>query len=158
MKWQRKKLKPICGSLVNSMTPKLNMMRKAVMLRKLSPLFIQTYFSQSELSELLHGSIKSDTESFVSVIAASVWQLFSLSDLGPSWSEVGTTDRNGGNYLIAVIQRGQKFKETMEAFQQKRAEFIAQGIRSFDAETLYVFLEWIRGNGHKLDRITGMAV
>ena len=51
-----------------------------------------------------------------------------------------------------------KFKETMEAFQQKRAEFIAQEIRIFDAETLYVFLEWIRGNGHKLDRITGMAV
>lgn len=46
----------------------------------------------------------------------------------------------------------------MEAFQQKRAEFIAQEIRNFDAETLYVFLEWIRGNGHKLDRITGMAV
>ena len=48
--------------------------------------------------------------------------------------------------------------ETMEAFQQKRAEFIAQEIRNFDTETLYVFLEWIRGNGHKLDRITGMAV
>ena len=74
------------------------------------------------------------------------------------WSEVGTTDRNGGNYLIAIIHRGQKFKETMEAFQQKRAEFIAQEIRNFDAETLYVFLEWIRGNDHKLDRITGMAV
>ena len=73
-------------------------------------------------------------------------------------SEVGTTDRNGGNYLIATIHRGQKFKETMEAFQQKRAEFIAQEIRNFDAETLYVFLEWVRGNGHKLDRITGMAV
>ena len=68
-------------------------------------------------------------------------------------SEVGTTDRNGGNYLIAIIHRGQKFKETMEAFQQKRAEFIAQEIRNFDTETLYVFLEWIRGNGHKLDRI-----
>ena len=60
--------------------------------------------------------------------------------------------------MIAVIHRGQKFKETMEDFQQKRAEFIAQGIRSFDAETLYVCLEWIRGNAHKLDRITGMAV
>jgi len=60
--------------------------------------------------------------------------------------------------LIAVIHRGQKFKETMEAFQQKRAEFIAQGIRNLDAEILYVFLEWIRSNGHKLDRITGMAV
>ena len=60
--------------------------------------------------------------------------------------------------MIAIIHRGQKFKETMEAFQQKRAEFIAQGIRSFDAETLYVFLEWICGNDHKLDRITGMAV
>ena len=43
-------------------------------------------------------------------------------------SEVGTTDRNGGNYSIAIIHRGQKFKETMEAFQQKRAEFIAQEI------------------------------
>ena len=46
-------------------------------------------------------------------------------------SEVGTTDRNGGNYLIAIIHRGQKFKETMEAFQQKRAEFIAQGNQKF---------------------------
>lgn len=45
--------------------------------------------------------------------------------------------------MIAVIHRGQKFKETMEAFQQKRAEFIARGIRSFDTETLYVFLEWV---------------
>lgn len=60
--------------------------------------------------------------------------------------------------MIAVIHRGQKFKETMEAFQQKRVEFIAQEIRNFDAETLYVFLEWIRGNAHKLDRITGVAV
>ena len=57
-----------------------------------------------------------------------------------------------------LIHRGQKFTETMEAFQQKRAEFIARGIRSFDTETLYVFLEWVRSNGHKLDRITGMAV
>ena len=114
------------------------------------PYLYKHIFSQSELSELLHGSIKSDTESFVSVIVAS--------DFGPSWSEVRTTDRNGGNYLIAVIHRGQKFKETMEAFQQKRAEFIARGIRSFDTETLYVFLEWVRSNGHKLDRITGMAV
>lgn len=53
--------------------------------------------------------------------------------------------------MIAVIHRGQKFKETMETFHQKRADFIAQEIRSFDAETLYVFLEWIRSNGHKLD-------
>ena len=60
--------------------------------------------------------------------------------------------------MIAVIHRGQKFKETMEDFQQKRAEFITQGIRSFDAETLYVFLEWVRSTDHKLDRITGMAV
>ena len=60
--------------------------------------------------------------------------------------------------MIAVIHRGQKFKKTMEAVHQKRTEFIAQEIRNFDTETLYVFLEWIRGNGHKLDRITGMAV
>lgn len=42
--------------------------------------------------------------------------------------------------MIAIIHRGQKFKETMEAFQQKRAEFIAQEIRNFDTETLYVFV------------------
>lgn len=60
--------------------------------------------------------------------------------------------------MIAVIHRGQKFKKTMEVFHQKRTEFIAQEIRNFDTETLYVFLEWIRGNAHKLDRITGMAV
>ena len=60
--------------------------------------------------------------------------------------------------MLAISHRGNKFKETMEAFQQKRMEFIAQEIRNFDTETLYVFLEWIRGNAHKLDRITGMAV
>ena len=36
------------------------------------PYLYKHIFSQSELSELLHGSIKSDTESFVSVIVASV--------------------------------------------------------------------------------------
>ena len=41
-----------------------------------APYLYKHIFSQSELSELLHGSIKSDTESFVSVIVASVWQLF----------------------------------------------------------------------------------
>lgn len=63
-----------------------------------------------------------------------------------------------GQIINEIKGDEEKFKETMEAFHQKRAEFIAQEIRSFDAETLYVFLEWIRGNGHKLDRITGMAV
>ena len=37
-----------------------------------SHIYINIFFSQSELSELLHGSIKSDTEFFVSVIVASV--------------------------------------------------------------------------------------
>ena len=37
-----------------------------------APYLYKHIFSQSELSELLHGSIKSDTESFVSVIVASV--------------------------------------------------------------------------------------
>ena len=60
--------------------------------------------------------------------------------------------------MIAIIHRGQKFKETMEAFQQNRAEFIEQEIRNFDAETLYVFLERVRSTGHNLGRITGMAV
>ena len=40
--------------------------------------------------------------------------------------------------MIAIIHRGQKFKEVMESFQQKRAEFVAQEIRTFDAETLTI--------------------
>lgn len=60
--------------------------------------------------------------------------------------------------MIAVIHRGEKFKEMLEQFQQKRAEFIAQEIRCFDAETLYYLMETIRGNGHKLVNLTGMAV
>lgn len=88
-------------------------------------------------------------------LCSSFFHYLTLDKVGPR-SEPQT--ENGGNYLIAVIHRGQKFKETMEAFQQKRVEFIAQEIRNFDAETLYVFLEWIRSNAHKLDRITGMAV
>lgn len=43
--------------------------------------------------------------------------------------------------MIAVIHRGEKFKEMLEQFQRKRAEFIAQEIRCFDAETLYCLLE-----------------
>ena len=39
--------------------------------------------------------------------------------------------------MIAVIHRGEKFKEMLEQFQQKRAEFISQEIRYFDAETLF---------------------
>lgn len=49
--------------------------------------------------------------------------------------------------MIAVIHRGEKFKEMLEQFQQKRAEFIAQEIRCFDAETLFCLLETIRGKG-----------
>ena len=41
-----------------------------------APYLYKHIFSQSELSELLHGSIKSNTESFASVIVASVWQFF----------------------------------------------------------------------------------
>ncbi len=60
--------------------------------------------------------------------------------------------------MIAVIHRGEKFKEMLEQFQQKRAEFISQEIRYFDAETLFCLLETIRDNGHKLVHLTGMAV
>ncbi len=60
--------------------------------------------------------------------------------------------------MIAVLHRGEKFKEVLEEFQQKRAEFISQEIRYFDAETLYCLLETIRGNGHKLVHLTGMVV
>lgn len=60
--------------------------------------------------------------------------------------------------MIAVIHRGERFKEMLEQFQQKRANFIAQELRCFDAEILYCLLETIRGNDHKLVHLTGMAV
>ena len=50
------------------------------------------------------------------------------------------------------------FEEVMERFQQKRAEFVAQEIRSFDAETLHCLIQMVRDSGHKLEEITGLAV
>ena len=60
--------------------------------------------------------------------------------------------------MLAVIHKGKHFGEVMGKFQQKRAEFIAQEIRFFDAGTLYCLMEMIRGTGHKLEELTGMAV
>lgn len=60
--------------------------------------------------------------------------------------------------MIAIIHKGKKFEEVMERFQQKRAEFVAQEIRSFDAETLYCLIQMVRSSDHKLERITGIAV
>ena len=51
---------------------KLNTASYEILLMGKSHIYINIFFSQSELSELLHGSIKSDTEFFVSVIVASV--------------------------------------------------------------------------------------
>lgn len=60
--------------------------------------------------------------------------------------------------MIAVIHRGEKFREVMECFHERRAEFIAQEIKFFDAETLYLFIEMVKRNGGILEQITGMAV
>ena len=60
--------------------------------------------------------------------------------------------------MIAIIHKGNKFEEVMERFQQKRAEFVAQEIRSFDAETLHCLIQMVRDSGHKLEEITGLAV
>jgi hypothetical protein len=60
--------------------------------------------------------------------------------------------------LIAIIHKGKNFEEVMERFQQKRAEFVAQEIRSFDAETLHCLIQMVRDSGHKLEEITGLAV
>ena len=60
--------------------------------------------------------------------------------------------------MIAIIQKGKNFEEVMERFQQKRAEFIAQEIRSFDSETLRCLIQMVRDSGHKLEEITGLAV
>lgn len=60
--------------------------------------------------------------------------------------------------MIAIIQKGKHFEEVMEKFQQKRAEFVAQEIRSFDAETLHILIQMVRVSGHKLEEITGLAV
>ena len=60
--------------------------------------------------------------------------------------------------MIAIIYKGKNFEEVMERFQQKRAEFVAQEIRSFDAETLHCLIQMVRDSGHKLEEITGLAV
>lgn len=60
--------------------------------------------------------------------------------------------------MIAIIHKGKNFEEAMERFQQKRADFIAQEIRSFDAETLHCLIQMVRDSGHKLEKITGLAV
>lgn len=46
----------------------------------------------------------------------------------------------------------------MERFQEKRAEFVAQELRSFDAETLHCLIQMLRSLGHKLEELTGIAV
>ena len=60
--------------------------------------------------------------------------------------------------MIAIIHKGKNFEEVMKKFQQKRAEFVAQEIRSFDAETLNCLIQMVRDSGHKLEEITGLAV
>lgn len=60
--------------------------------------------------------------------------------------------------MIAVIHKGKHFEEVMERFQEKRAEFVAQEIRSFDADALYCLIQMIRKSGHKLEKLTGVAV
>lgn len=60
--------------------------------------------------------------------------------------------------MIAVIHKGKQFAEVMEKFQQKRAEFVAQEIRTFDAATLRCLFQMVRNTGHKLDEISGLAV
>lgn len=60
--------------------------------------------------------------------------------------------------MIAIIHKGKNFEEVMERFQQKRAEFVAQEIRSFEAETLHCLIQMVRDTGHKLEEITGLAV
>lgn len=60
--------------------------------------------------------------------------------------------------MIAIIHKGKNFEEVMGRFQQKRAEFVAQEIRSFDAETLRCLIQMVRDSGHKLEEITGLAV
>lgn len=60
--------------------------------------------------------------------------------------------------MIAIIHKGKKIEEVMERFQQKRAEFVAQEIRSFDVEVLHCLIQMVRESGHKLEEISGLAV
>lgn len=60
--------------------------------------------------------------------------------------------------MIAVIHKGNHFGEVMERLQEKRAELVAQEIRSFDADTLCCLIQMIRKSGHKLEKLTGVAV
>lgn len=60
--------------------------------------------------------------------------------------------------MIAIIHKGKKFKEVMECFHERRAEFIAQEVKFFDAEILYLLIEMVKESGGILERITGMVL
>ncbi len=60
--------------------------------------------------------------------------------------------------MNAIIHKGKNFEEVMERFQKKRAEFVAQEIRSFDAEVLHCLIQMVRASGHKLEEISDLAV
>ncbi|MBS5150123.1 MAG: hypothetical protein KHY76_03905 [Butyricicoccus pullicaecorum] len=60
--------------------------------------------------------------------------------------------------MIAVIHKGEHFEETMGKFQEKRAEFVAQEVRTCDPQTLYCLIQMVRRSGHKLEEISGLAV
>ena len=46
-------------------------------------------------------------------------------------SEVGTTDRNGGNYLIAVIHRGQKYQRNYGSISAETSRVYRTGNQKF---------------------------
>nr|UWI49837.1 hypothetical protein NZ312_17215 [Clostridioides difficile] len=60
--------------------------------------------------------------------------------------------------MITIIHKGKNFREAMNHFHERRAEYISQEIKMFDAETLYLLIETIKANGSILEQIIGLAV
>lgn len=60
--------------------------------------------------------------------------------------------------MNAVIHRGNDYENSLRTFQNKRAEYLEQEIRSFDVETLRLLLSDLQKRGHTIETLTGMAV
>lgn len=60
--------------------------------------------------------------------------------------------------MNAVIHRGNNYENSLHTFQNKRAEYLEQEIRSFDSETLRLLLYDLQKRGRTIETVTGIAV
>lgn len=60
--------------------------------------------------------------------------------------------------MNAVIHRGNDYENSLRTFQNNRAGYLEQEIRTFDSETLRLLLYDIQKRGRTIETVTGIAV